>query len=217
MPDVTDVGQRQSNHPPKDNSLKKIKRFKNISKEVSDNISVKEKDLNVVITKTPKKEDETCNDLMHMHGPCTEASIISNLKVRFTKNILQVRYWFVSIPCSVCINFKTWVGPVLVKICPPRYEETQTDKDEYLDSMVLGILDNNILTNKSQTVIPLGMQGAGKTWTCRKILRLLLKKCGYGEQTDMVKHVEAAESVIRPMITARVSGSKMSTRMVIVI
>ena len=103
MPDVTDVGQRQSNHPPKDNSLKKIKRLKNISKEVRDNIILKEKDLSLVITKTPKKEDETCDDLMHMHGPCTEASIINNLKVRFTKNISQVCFWLVSIPCYVCI------------------------------------------------------------------------------------------------------------------
>ena len=83
--------------------------------------------------------------------------------------------------------------------------------------MVLGILDNNILTNKSQTVIPLGIQGAGKTWTCRMILRSLLKKCGYGEQTDMMKYIEAADNVIRPMVTASVSESKMSSRMVRII
>ena len=46
------------------------------------------------------------------------------------------------------------------------------------------------------------------------VLRRLLRKCGYDEQTDMVKHVEAAGDVIRPMVTARVGGSKMSSRMV---
>ena len=46
------------------------------------------------------------------------------------------------------------------------------------------------------------------------MLRRLLRKCGYDEQTDMVKHVEAAGDVIRPMVTARVGGSKMSSRMV---
>ena len=80
--------------------------------------------------------------------------------------------------------------------------------------MVLRILDNNILTNKSQTVIPLGMQGAGKTLTSMMILRKLLRKCGYGEQADIVKHVEAAWNVLRPMVSAAASGSKMSTRMV---
>ena len=104
-----------------------------------------------------------------------------------------------------------------MKICPPRYEETQTAKNDYLDTMVLGILDNNILTNKSQTVIPLGMQGAGKTWTCRMILRSLSKKCGYREQTDMMKYIEAAYNVIRPMVTASVSESKMSSMMVRII
>ena len=77
--------------------------------------------------------------------------------------------------------FQTWLGPVLVQLCPEQFEETSantTDKTDYLDTMVMQIMDNNILTNKSQTVIPLGMQGAGKTWTCRKLLRKLLKKCG---------------------------------------
>ena len=66
----------------------------------------------------------------------------------------------------------------------------------------------------SQTVIPLGMAGAGKTWSCLVMLRRLLRKCGYDEQTDMVKHVEAAGDVIRPLVTACVSGSKESSRMV---
>jgi hypothetical protein len=68
--------------------------------------------------------------------------------------------------------------------------------------------------NKSQTVIPLGMAGAGKTWSCLLMLRRLLRKCGYDEQTDMVKHVEAAGDVIRPMVTSCVGGSKVSSRMV---
>ena len=113
--------------------------------------------------------------------------------------------------------FQTWLGPVLVQLCPEQFEETPTntlDKTDYLDTMVMQIMDNNILTNKSQTVIPLGMQGAGKTFTCRMLMRKLLKKCGYGEQTDMAKHVEAANDVVKPMVTASVRGSKMSSRMV---
>ena len=46
------------------------------------------------------------------------------------------------------------------------------------------------------------------------MLRRLLSKCGYDERTDMVKHVEAAGDVIRPMVTACVGGSKVSSRMV---
>ena len=45
-------------------------------------------------------------------------------------------------------------------------------------------------------------------------MKKLLKNCGYGGQTDMAKHVEAANDVIKPMVTASVSGSKMSSRMV---
>ena len=36
------------------------------------------------------KEDKTCNDLIYLRGPCTEAAIINMLKVRFTNNQLQV-------------------------------------------------------------------------------------------------------------------------------
>ena len=76
------------------------------------------------------------------------------------------------------------------------------------------VLENNCTMKKSQTLIPLGMAGAGKTWICLVMLRRLLRKCGYDEQTDMVKHVEAAADVIRPMVTACVGGSKVSSRMV---
>ena len=36
------------------------------------------------------KEDKTCNDLIYLRGPCTEAAIINMLKVRFNNNQLQV-------------------------------------------------------------------------------------------------------------------------------
>ena len=214
MPDVTDVGPRQSKYPTNNKSYNESKTMKSVSKEKSEKIIVREEDLSVA-KKMPTKEVKTCDDLIHLHGPCTEASIINNLRLRFTKNIFQV---WVHISYNTLLNiyhvFKTWIGPVLVKICPHRYEETHAAKNDYLDSMVLGILDNNILTNKSQTVIPLGMQGAGKTWTCRMVMRSLLKKCGYGEKTDMAKYIEAADNVIRPMVTASFSDSKMSSRMV---
>ena len=80
--------------------------------------------------------------------------------------------------------------------------------------MLKTVLENNRLTNKSQTVIPLGVPGSGKTWSCLVMLRRLLSMCGYGEQTDMFKHLEAAGDVIRPMVTAAVGGSKESSRMV---
>ena len=87
-------------------------------------------------------------------------------------------------------------------------------QENYLDTLLETVLENNCTMNKSQAVIPLGMAGAGKTWSCLVMLRRLLRKCGYDEQTDMVKHVEAAGDVIRPMVTACVGGSKESSRMV---
>ena len=107
---------------------------------------------------------------------------------------------------------------MLVQLCPPPTNQEANlnivTQDDYLYTLVEKALENNILTNKSQTLIPLGIQGAGKTWTCTVMLRRLLKKCGYGENTDMVKHIEAARDVVRPMVTAAVNGSKDSTRMV---
>ena len=105
-----------------------------------------------------------------------------------------------------------------MQLCPPlTNQETALNivtQDDYLDTLLQKALENNILTNKSQTLIPLGIQGAGKTWTCTVMLRRLLTKCGYGENTDMVKYIEAAKEVVRPMVKAVLNGSKDSTRMV---
>ena len=106
---------------------------------------------------------------------------------------------------------------MLVQLGPPTSKKTDSNlvsKENYLDTLLDTVLENNCTMNKSQTVIPLGMAGSGKTWSCLVMLRGLLRNCGYDEQTDMVKHVEAAGDVIRPMVTARVGGSKMSSRMV---
>jgi hypothetical protein len=106
---------------------------------------------------------------------------------------------------------------VLVQLGPPTQKTKDSNlgtHENYLDTLLKTVLENNCTKNKSQTVIPLGIAGAGKTWSCRVMLRRLLSKCGYDERTDMVKHVEAAGDVIRPMVTARVGGSKVSSRMV---
>ena len=106
---------------------------------------------------------------------------------------------------------------MIVQLGPPTSKKTDSNlvsQENYLDTLLDTVLENNCTMNKSQTVIPLGMAGSGKTWSCLVMLRRLLRKCGYDEQTDMVKHVEAAGDVIRPMVTARVGGSKVSSRMV---
>jgi hypothetical protein len=106
---------------------------------------------------------------------------------------------------------------VLVQLCPPTSKTKGTNlgtQENFLDALLDTVLENNRMMNKSQTLIPLGMAGAGKTRSCLVMLRRLLRKCGYDEQTDMVKQVEAAGDVIRPLVTACVSGSKMSSRMV---
>jgi hypothetical protein len=106
---------------------------------------------------------------------------------------------------------------VLVQLCPPTIKTKGTNlgtQDNFLDTLLDTVLENNCTMNKSQTVIPLGMAGAGKTWSCLVMLRRLLRKCGYDKQTDMVKQVEAAGDVIRPLVTARVGGSTVSSRMV---
>ena len=102
-------------------------------------------------------------------------------------------------------------------MCPPTSQATDSKlgiQKNYLDTLLETVLENNHTMHRSQTVIPLGMAGAGKTWSCLVMLRGLLRKCGYDEQTDMVKQVEAAGDVIRPMVTACVGGSKVSSRMV---
>ena len=106
---------------------------------------------------------------------------------------------------------------MLVQLGPPTSQTRDSNlgtKENYLETLLKTVLENNRTMNKSQTVIPIGMAGAGKSWSCLVMLRRLLRNCGYDEQTDMVKHVEAAGDVIRPMVTARVGGSKVSSRMV---
>ena len=105
---------------------------------------------------------------------------------------------------------------MIVQLGPPTSKKTDSNlvsKENYLDTLLDTVLENNCTMNKSQTVIPLGMAGSGKSWSCLVMLRRLLRKCGYDEQTEIVKHLEAAGDVIRPMITARVGGSKVSSRM----
>ena len=106
---------------------------------------------------------------------------------------------------------------MLVQLCPTTRLTKDSNlgtQENYLDTLLETVLENKCSMKKSQTLIPLGMAGAGKTWSCLVMLRRLLRKCGYDEQTDMVKHIEAAGDVIRPMVTARVGGSKVSSRMV---
>ena len=103
-PDATDVGPQQFENPTNIHSLSRSQKAKQITKKESDKIIAEAEDFREV-TKIPKKQHRTCDDLIHLHGPCTEVSIISNLKARFTENILQVKNLLVSIPCSVCIKF----------------------------------------------------------------------------------------------------------------
>ena len=112
MPDVTDVGPRQSKYPSKDHawrkeSLNNEREKMLINKSMSQNISKpldlclnkEEKKKNnavevTTITKNTPKEVATYDDLIHLPGPCTEASIINNLRSRFSKKIYQVRESF---------------------------------------------------------------------------------------------------------------------------
>ena len=106
---------------------------------------------------------------------------------------------------------------MLVQMCPVTSLKTVPNidnKENYLNTLLKTVLENNRLTNKCQTVIPLGVPGSGKTWSCLVMLRRLLSMCGYGEQTDMFKNLEAAGNVIKPLVTAALSGSKESSRMV---
>ena len=106
MPDVTDVGPRQIRHPTQSQSGRTQLLIKNEieqalmnkstispdklrSKDTRKELIVKEEDLPVV-PKPDSQEEEVCDDLIHLHGPCTEVSIINALRVRFTKRILQV-------------------------------------------------------------------------------------------------------------------------------
>ena len=98
-------------------------------------------------------------------------------------------------------------------ICPTEGCPSHS-QEKYLDTMLETMLVNNHLTNTSQTVIPVGLSGSGKTWSCQVMLRTLLSKLGHAQDTDMLKHLVAATEVIRPMVEAAVPGSKDSSRMV---
>ena len=112
MPDVTDVGPRQSKYPSKHHasrkeSLSDEREKKLINKSMIQPLSKpfdkclnkeERKKNNAVelrtITKNTLKEVKTFDDLIHLPGPCTEASIINNLRSRFSKKIYQVRESF---------------------------------------------------------------------------------------------------------------------------
>ena len=96
----------------------------------------------------------------------------------------------------------------------PTISKPDSINEKCLDTILGTILSNNRLNNQSQTVIPLGVAGSGKTWTCQVMLRRLLNMFGYAQETDMVKHLTAAREVIQPMVTASVHGSGSSSRMV---
>ena len=100
-------------------------------------------------------------------------------------------------------------------MCPATSKNANIKiKKDHLVTLANTVLENNRLTNKSQTVIPLGAPGAGKTWTCQVMLRRLMKNCGYDENTDMVKHIEAAMDVLKPLVTSNVGDNRESSRMV---
>ena len=83
-----------------------------------------------------------------------------------------------------------------------------------IEKFVRNVLKNSQTMKKSQTIVPLGIAGSGKTWCCLMMLRSLLKISGYGEQTDLYKQVKASGDIIRPMSSSALNGSIMSTRMV---
>ena len=41
-----------------------------------------------------------------------------------------------------------------------------------------------------------------------------MRKCGYDENADMVKHIEAAMDILKPLVTSVVGDSRESSRMV---
>ena len=96
-----------------------------------------------------------------------------------------------------------------MNICPSQgYPGTR--QEEGLDKLVGTVLLNNQQRRKPQTVIPVGVSGSGKTWSCQVVLRRLVKKCGYAQDT----YLYSAQDVIKPFIVTAVPGSKDSSRMV---
>ena len=111
--------------------------------------------------------------------------------------------------------FQTWMGPTLIQISPSEgILDGQKTSMKDIEKFVRNALKNSQTMKKSQTIVPLGIPGSGKSWCCLMMLRSLLDISGYGEQTDLYKQVKASGDIIRPMSSVALSGSMMSTRLV---
>ena len=97
MPDVVDLGEKQFEHKEQCNAIRSnlIKNVHNAhqvltaSKIIENDKKCSEgNNSRTILNKS--KEEKTCDDLIYLRGPCTEAALINMLKIRFSKNILQV-------------------------------------------------------------------------------------------------------------------------------
>ena len=98
MPDVIDTGEKQNNAIKSQKGDDSIMQSDHVTLGETNETKTLDNKKNVSPHKIPptslilaqSKEDNTCDDLIYLRGLCTEAAIINMLKMRFTRNILQV-------------------------------------------------------------------------------------------------------------------------------
>ena len=104
LPDVIDTGEKQFVHQQQNNAVKSHKNddsivhseplildATNVTRPLDNEKNVSPENIPPSSLILPQsKADNTCDDLIYLRGPCTEAAIINMLKMRFSKNILQV-------------------------------------------------------------------------------------------------------------------------------
>ena len=114
MPDVIHTGENQFSHQQQNDAAKSLKSYNSIvhseqkilsatnaTKSINnEKIDSPENNSRTKLETIPSsslilpqsKEDNTSYDLIYLRGPCTEAAIINMMKMRFLKNLLQVKF-----------------------------------------------------------------------------------------------------------------------------
>ncbi|XP_064599568.1 unconventional myosin-IXb-like [Liolophura sinensis] len=143
------------------------------------------------------------DDLTHLVGPLTEASVLRALHGRF----LAERWQTKAGPVVICVNpFLRSPGPVvLCDDCAlsPRHE---------LAMLVREALSEYADTRQSQVILASGESASGKSYCTLRVLHELFTMAGGGTETDTFKHLSAALTVLHGLTSASTVSTPDSTR-----
>ncbi|KAL5018662.1 hypothetical protein ScPMuIL_004384 [Solemya velum] len=141
-------------------------------------------------------------DLTHLVGPLSEASVMRCLQARLYAQQYQTRIG----PTIVCVNCNRH-KPSQKVLCGSQLSNSS------LQSLMSAAMENYTDTGSSQAFLVNGSNGSGKTYCAMQLLRQLFDIAGGGPETDAFKHLSATLTVLRSLGSAATVANPDSTRM----